>query len=179
MSKKGYKQTDVHKRKIGLANSIALKGRSLSVEHREKITSYNKSDEKIVSLKLKNIGKKLSADTKNKISDSNKGRVLSPITREMIGTANRGIKNGQFGRRYGKKLGSLKRQAMERDNFCCQRCGTSDKDVLIVDHNKPKSIHPELKSDINNLVTLCANCHLKKSRSDIKIIRKVLSEDEE
>ena len=38
MFQKGYKMSDEHKRKIGLANSIALKGKKLSEEHKRNIS---------------------------------------------------------------------------------------------------------------------------------------------
>lgn len=44
MVKKGYKQTEEHKRKIGLANSISLKGKHISkeTEFKKNATPWNK-----------------------------------------------------------------------------------------------------------------------------------------
>lgn len=42
MSKKGVKQTEEHKRKIGMANAIALKGKKQSLEARKKRSETHK-----------------------------------------------------------------------------------------------------------------------------------------
>jgi len=68
----------------------------------------------------------------------------------------------------GGKDGYCKRQTLIRDNFICQECGYSNKDIMIVDHIKPKSLYPELKYVIDNLRTLCPNCNAIKTLQDIK-----------
>ena len=168
MSTKGYKQTEEHKRKIGAANAIALKGRVVPEEVRKKIRISCNTDKHREKQRLVNLGRKLKESTKIKMGMSHLGQIVSPLTREMIGNANRAEKNGMFGKRFGKKLGSLKRHCLERDNYTCQRCGLNDKDILVVDHITPKSLRPDLREDLSNLVTLCANCHLRKSKSEMK-----------
>ena len=44
-----------------------------------------------------------------------------------------------------------------RDNYCCQKCGTTVN--LTLHHLFPKSLYPELKTNMNNLITLCERCH--------------------
>ena len=62
---------------------------------------------------------------------------------------------------------NLRRQVFERDNNRCACCGASPahdpNTVLHVDHIKPRSSHPELALDIDNLQILCAACNLGKS----------------
>ena len=53
-------------------------------------------------------------------------------------------------------------QSLKRDNYTCRVCGLKDDEIMEVDHIKPKSIYPELKNDLNNLQTLCPNCHRRK-----------------
>lgn len=50
---------------------------------------------------------------------------------------------------------------------CCL-CGATAHQgaVLHVDHIKPRSLHPELELDVNNLQVLCADCNLGKSNLD-------------
>lgn len=50
----------------------------------------------------------------------------------------------------------------------CSCCGAHPGGgvVLHVDHIKPRSKHPELELDINNLQILCADCNLGKSNYD-------------
>ena len=59
-----------------------------------------------------------------------------------------------------------------RDNFMCQMCGYSDPMIMQVDHKIERSIDPTLKNALNNLQTLCPNCHARKtnvmkSQSDV------------
>lgn len=63
-----------------------------------------------------------------------------------------------------------RRRAKERDNYTCQICGLADKEVLEVDHIIPKFIRPDLKSELSNMLTLCANCHKRKTNRDKKQI---------
>jgi len=50
----------------------------------------------------------------------------------------------------------------------CQLCGASASDgvQIHVDHIKPRSTHPELELDLDNLGTLCSDCNLGKSNYD-------------
>lgn len=78
---------------------------------------------------------------------------------------NSGLKNPNSN---GGELRYWKKQALIRDDFTCQICGLKDPEIVEVDHIKSKSLHPELKNDIDNLVTMCANCHRRKTLRDIK-----------
>ncbi|TSC75491.1 MAG: hypothetical protein G01um101430_333 [Parcubacteria group bacterium Gr01-1014_30] len=55
---------------------------------------------------------------------------------------------------------------LERDNYTCQGCGINDSRVLTVDHIRNKSLHKDVIYEISNGVTLCANCHLIKTKED-------------
>lgn len=70
----GYKLTPEHKLKVSIAN----KGKRLSEEHKRKISEFMSSD------KNPNIGRVVSAETKEKISKANKGR-LSGSRNPMYG----------------------------------------------------------------------------------------------
>ena len=59
-------------------------------------------------------------------------------------------------------------QALKRDNWVCQECGYSEHDTMEVDHIIPKSECPELTFDLNNLMTLCPNCHRRKTIAEHK-----------
>ncbi|SUK02787.1 HNH endonuclease [Staphylococcus aureus] len=57
----------------------------------------------------------------------------------------------------------LRMKAYLRDNRECQHCKREDKVVKgqNVHHIKPIDQRPDLALDINNLITLCIDCHNK------------------
>jgi len=59
----------------------------------------------------------------------------------------------------------LRMQAFERYGNRCSCCGATAEDGvhLHVDHIKPRSTHPELALDLENLQILCDACNLGKS----------------
>ncbi|ABO23175.1 HNH endonuclease [Shewanella loihica PV-4] len=64
----------------------------------------------------------------------------------------------------------LKQEAFELYGNYCACCGKGPKDgvVLHVDHIKPRSLYPELRSDINNLQILCEEHNTNKSNTSEK-----------
>lgn len=46
---------------------------------------------------------------------------------------------------------------LERDSYCCQRCGSNKN--LQVHHVLNYSSHKKLRTDVNNGITLCERCH--------------------
>lgn len=113
MQKKGYRQTEEHKRKIRKGN----KGKKLSEETKRKISEANEGEKaywygKRLSKKIKkkmseaHKNKHHSKETKRKMSESHKGKKsalrchwkLSEETKRKIGESHRGEKNGMFGR---------------------------------------------------------------------------------
>lgn len=66
---------------------------------------------------------------------------------------------------YSSRLWKILRyQAFEKYGNKCQCCGGTPQDDLTmhVDHVKPRSTHPELELDINNLQVLCEDCNVGK-----------------
>jgi len=60
---------------------------------------------------------------------------------------------------------SVRYWALKRCGRRCLLCGSVNK-VLHVDHIKPRSLHPTLALDINNLQVLCEDCNIGKSNKD-------------
>jgi 5-methylcytosine-specific restriction endonuclease McrA len=59
-------------------------------------------------------------------------------------------------------------QCKIRDDYTCQICGFREPEIMVADHILPKSMYPELKFKLNNLVTLCPNCHARKIQREKK-----------
>ncbi|WP_438856719.1 HNH endonuclease [Enterococcus sp. AZ007] len=63
---------------------------------------------------------------------------------------------------------ALRQSCLERDHYECQWCReqgrltTQYDSVLEIDHIKELKFHPELATDIDNLRTLCKDCHNKR-----------------
>lgn len=176
---------DEHKAKI----SKALKGRPTSTEHRinlSKSLSGNtnrrgkkQSPEEIanrVKSRLRN-GKRMSKEAKLKMR---KARLKNPnmywVGRKRPEATRRKISNNLSGKYRGEKNPSwkggkwrwIKREAKIRDNNTCQVCGLKDEEIMEVDHIKPRSRHPSLIFVLENLVTLCPNCHRRKTLREYK-----------
>ena len=94
-----------------------------------------------------------------------KGRKMLPQVKDALLRALTGQNHWHFN---GNDIRFWKKQALLRDDFTCQVCGLKDPEIVEVDHIKSKSLYPELKNDIDNLITMCANCHRRKTLRDIK-----------
>ncbi len=63
--------------------------------------------------------------------------------------------------KLGKRWKEVRRLAVARDKQCL-KCGILK--PLSVHHLLPKSLYPEKTFDLNNLRTLCCNCHMQLHR---------------
>lgn len=90
------------------------------------------------------------------------------------GEKNSGEKSYWFGKQplswRGGKLKYVIKMAKIRDKYTCQSCGLHEPEIMVVDHTIPRYIRPDLTLDMNNLKTLCPNCHARKTKIDTKNI---------
>ena len=110
MSKKGYKQTEEHKKKIGATNSIVLRGRKHTEECKKRMS-------------IAHFGLKLSEETKRKLSEIHKG------------DKNWNWKGGVSGEHL---LKTREKNAGRKKPKQCEICGVFGKDLkhgLCFDHD--------------------------------------------
>lgn len=101
----------------------------------------------------------------------NKGKKWSEEVKEKISKGKMGKCTGEKNYKWkGGRGKTMTKKALERDNYTCQECGYSEKEIMQVDHIQPKALYPELAHDLENLETLCPNCHARKTIKDKKRI---------
>lgn len=120
-------------------------------------------------------------EVKRKISETHKKRGIKPVKpfrwsgkkrakrskewQEKISSSFRGEKNHNW---KGGSWGLRKEWVKTRDDYTCQICGLRDLEIMEVDHIKERSNFPELALELNNLLTLCPNCHRRKTNRFLK-----------
>jgi len=146
---------------------------NLTMKEREKNGRFKKGHKVPWNVGFKkgnkiNKGKTKSRNHKKKISESLKGRRVSPKTE---------FKKGDTGKKSGGWRGGLtpihliirnskeyrlwRKAVLERDNYECIWCGSKEK--LHADHIKDFAHFPELRFAIDNGRALCRSCHLRTS----------------
>lgn len=148
--------TEEHKRKIGLANKISLKGRhiSLKTEFKKGFKQSKETIEKRVSQYRGSnhwlYKKHHSQESRFKMSLANKG--------EKCGNWKGGISSINARIRNNIQYRLWREAVLARDHWNCQNCGQVNK-VLHVHHIKSFAKYPELRFAIDNGITLCRQCH--------------------
>jgi len=126
------------------------------------------------SLECRNIGmrgKKLSQETKDKMSKAKQGYM--PVNIFLSGDKH------PFWLKDRSKVAFIetpeynkfRKRILKRDNYTCQHCGRRGKagyrPILDVHHIKSRKNYPNLALDESNCITLCRECH-KKTNSYLK-----------
>lgn len=177
MSKKGYKQTEEHRRKLGIAHL----GKFLTKDHKEKIGRKSRG------FTYKEIYGDRAEKEKKKRKEGNKGKHIEFWRK--LGLANKGKKrseefrirrsfcySGKGNPNWQGGIGSLlysfefneefKTLIRERDNNTCQLCGKTREQEgknLCVHHIYYDKMN-ECTNE-NDFITLCRSCNIKVNRN--------------
>ena len=113
-------------------------------------------------------GKHLTEETKKKLSEANKGKYKGENNyfygKHFCGennprwNPNKTDEEREIGRNYPEYY-EWRKQVYERDNYTCQCCGSKKSGKFNAHHIYGYSEHKELRTDINNGITLCEECH--------------------
>jgi len=178
-----YKHSEETKKKIGMSNSLVLKGRKLSEEHRKNMSIGMKGGNSSSFKKGSNlwIGKKHSEESKKKMSESKKGKIGYWKNKERPKMKNENHWNWKNGRTdlrrrlmCSYKYRQWRSDVFTRDNYTCQECNLNHcyleahhiKEFnKIIEENNIKLLDEALNCEelwnINNGITLCNKCHNK------------------
>lgn len=114
-------------------------------------------------------GVKLTATTRNKISNSLKGRFRkhkNPNWKNGGIAKFRKIVMGQF------EYSEWRKSVYKRDNYICQLCDRPSTGNIEAHHIYPVNIKPELIVDVNNGITLCKTCHRSIRGKELNYVEK-------
>jgi hypothetical protein len=183
-----YEFTEEHRRKLSekAKGNTAWKGRKHSEETKKKLSEQRKgkkfSPEHIEKLRIAQKGNsnakghKLSEDAKIKIGDKNRGIKRTDEFRRKVSDSTRGEKGNNWkggltpiNRRIRESVElRLWREAVfARDAWTCQHCGDNKGGNLNAHHIKQFAHFPELRTAIENGITLCKSCHIKVHKKKI------------
>ncbi|MCH7761993.1 HNH endonuclease [candidate division TA06 bacterium] len=153
--------------------SLALKGRKLSKEHILKMSESRNGH--IVSIETRrkigiaNRGKKHSIESRKRMSEAkiggipwNKGKPHFKIRGENHPQWKGGVSKGRRGEGYfNLQYKKWRTSVFERDDHTCQECKKRGC-YLESHHIKSWKDYPLLRLDVDNGITYCRPCHIKK-----------------
>ena len=128
--------------------SRAHKGKKLTPEHIEKI-------------RIKNTGKKRSK--RWKLSENTRKKMSMARIGELHWNWKGGISPLNYQIRQGEEYYLWRTAVYERDFWTCRMCGKKDRNI-VAHHILSFNDYPNLRFAINNGMTLCRGCHIKKQK---------------
>jgi 5-methylcytosine-specific restriction endonuclease McrA len=84
-----------------------------------------------------------------------------------IGQFNKNRPGNLYSNRKGRSR--VVQEVKEKADFTCQICGLKDPEIIEVDHILSKGVAPHLEYDVSNLMCICPNCHVRKTKKERKV----------
>lgn len=139
--------------------------RVFTLEHRKKLSIAHKgkklSDETKRKMSLKRKGVPHTKEWNENLSKAHKGRIYhEPKRGSEHPFWKGGISNKNNNIRKSTKYKLWRTKVFKRDNYTCVFCKKRG-GTLNADHIKPFALFPKLRFIINNGRTLCISCHKK------------------
>lgn len=170
---RGRKLSDETRRKISENNARYWAGKTHSDETKAAIAAKKQANPVRYWLGKKrvdmvghtwNVGKTLSPETRQKLSEAITGMRRPYQSKRMRGEGNHNWKGGitpaQLKVRNSDEYKAWRQAVFQRDDWTCQNCFVRG-GVLNADHIQPFALYPELRFDVNNGRTLCKPCHIQ------------------
>ncbi len=73
---------------------------------------------------------------------------------------------------------TIRKKVFKRDNFTCQKCKFEDKTARKLELHHIKPVYMKGTDDLNNLITLCFDCH-KYAPNNMKEFKEYMKEETE
>ena len=163
---KGYKHPEEVKQKMSEAHKGQIawnKGKKTSKETKKRISEGVLKNPEPLRYWL---GRKRSEETKQKI----RAYICPEEIRRRMGLSRSGEKNHNWKGGITSEAEKIRKSieyrlwreaVFARDNWTCQICGKRGNGTLNAHHIKPFSDYPELRTSIENGITLCRECHIE------------------
>jgi transposase len=116
-------------------------------------------------------GVELSDETRQKISDSLKGRYRGPDNPQWNGGSS--DERHKWHSRYEYK--EWRDAVFKRDGYACQMCGKPSEGDIEAHHIYPWCDYPSKRFDAGNGITLCQECHLSIKGIELEYAEQFLS----
>lgn len=133
------------------------KRKGMFVKGNKSALGYRHTKEALKEMSVHQKGRKLSVETRQKMSFIHKERVKKGLNNLWKG----GVNPINIGIRKSIEMKLWRESVFQRDNWTCMWCGKRG-GRLVADHIQLFSLFPELRFAIDNGRTLCRECHIKR-----------------
>ena len=154
------------KRILKDAGVLRTQSLSASIRNKENPGYYKRLHTPEIRNKISNSRKGQPSGFKNKHHSIETKKKIGLLSKQRTGKRNPNYKHGKYIRRPRDfkihEFAPVRNRAFNRDNFACHYC-LKRGGHLHAHHILPYWVVPAAFLDIDNLITVCTNCHFKKA----------------